>query len=211
LLAVVLVILLLASVSLGVAKYVGNRANVAQTKALLAKLELAIESFRLDNGYYPTSTIYRSSSPLFHAEVVNSALLYTQLTSPKQYVTFTPTELAVTIPQLGAGGTNYIVDAWGVPIVYYRPATNVTDDISNQTIGYLYDTVPATNFFFAGLDNFAIGRLVNSASFDLFSYGPDKATYVPGSIWTGAGYNARGWPGGFTKTTSSIDDVFTQR
>lgn len=204
-LAVVLVILLLVSISLGVAKYVGNRANIHQTRALLANLELAIENFRLDNGYYPTSTIYRSSAPLFHAEVMNSALLYAQLTNPKTYASFSRNATAVANPELG-GGT-YLIDAWGVPIVYYRPVSNVTYQVSNQTIGYGYDTVPATNFFIAGQDNFTIGGLVNTVTFDLFSYGPDKATHVPGSIWTGAGWDSRGWPGGFTKTDSKLDDV----
>ena len=189
LLAVVLIILVLTGLMVGIAKYVNQRANISQTKALLARLGLGISNFRLDKGYYPTSTIYRSSTPLFHCERENSELLYAQLTGgPKKYVTFSSTEVAH-----APGGTPYIVDPWGSPLVYFCPGSNVTYQVSNQTISYGYDTVPETNYCIAGLDNFTVGGLANSDFFDLFSYGPDKKTYVPGASQTWAFWNNPAW------------------
>ncbi len=198
LLAVLLVILVLAGITLGVARYASRRAEVSQARALLTKLDLAIEAFRLDYGYYPTSTIYRVSPVDYHAEKENSANLYSQLVGgPQKYATFNTTEIVT------QGGTTFIVDPWGTPVNYYRPISNVAYQISNISSIPGRDYISSTNFYVAGSDNFTQGGMVRTISYDLFSYGPDKKTSAPGNT---------AWPASWTNITKVvIDDIWSGR
>lgn len=165
-LAVVLIIIIVCGLTLAVARYVGVRVNSSQTQALIAQLEDGIGRFKLDKGFYPTTTIYRVSQ--LHAyERTNSWMLYTQLTSgPKKYVNLRSNQV-VTL-----AGMPYLPDPWGNPIVYYRPTSNVVYQVSN-----------ASHWTNAVRDNYAVGGLVNSATYDLFSFGSDGKTFVPGANW----------------------------
>ncbi len=207
LLAVLLVILVLVGMSLGMAKYVSNRTNVSQTRVLLAKLEMAIENFRSENGYYPSTTIYRVSPVDYHAERENSARLYAALTSPKSYATFGPSEIIKM-----NNGTTYIIDAWGTPINYYCPESNVAYYVSNSGVSLGVDYVASTNYYVPGVDNYAQGGMVNTETYDLFSYGPDKRTSVPGCTVVNGGTFTSGWPRGWTNhAILAIDDIWPRQ
>ncbi len=202
LLAVVLIILIVAGLTVSIAKRVGERANISHTQALVAKLELGIEAFKLDNGYYPTSSVYRSSFPFFHAEKDNSRLLYSQLLSSKKYVSLSPSEIVT------ADGAPYIVDAWGTPIVYHRPVNFVPYGVSNCSTNYGQNwvPVPVANYYVHAFDNFSTGGVVNVQSYDLFSYGPDATTFVSGASANPSKVAAY-WPIAWSDARSKLDDI----
>lgn len=180
LLAVVLIILVLAGVSLLTMRYVSMRMKVAQTQALIAKLEDGIENFKLDNGFYPTTTVYRISQ-LRTYERTNCWMLYDQLAGGnRKYVKFGPGELQAT------DRLTNIVDAWKNPIYYYRPTGNVAYTVfTNNNIKAYTSNL-----------NYAVGGLVNVSTYDLFSCGADQMTHVPGAVPT--------W---WSNQTYSIDDI----
>lgn len=182
LMTVVVIIAVLSAVTLTALKYVNLRANVSRAQAMVAKLEVAIEDFKIDNGYYPTTTIYRVSQ-LKDWERTNSWMLLTQLTGgSKKYLTFARNELDF------SGGVTNIVDPWSNPYVYYRPISNVSY------------SVWGTN---GNPSLCAVGGQVNTATFDLFSYGPDGRTYVPGATNTAP----QAWNAGWVAPQSAIDDI----
>lgn len=164
LLTVVLIILVLAGVLVGVAEYLRARSSVNTARAQLAALGAAIEAFKADNGYYPTSTIYRISARGL-AEVTNSWLLCAQLTQPKPYL---KTDSGMITKQ---HGLTVLRDPWGNPWNYFRPVTNEP-----------WQTVNLPN-----KASYVLGGLVNIASYDLWSYGPDGVTAVPGAQGYAAG------------------------
>ena len=100
LLAVVMVILMLSAIMVGVARFVGRKGDISQTRADLAGLALAIDSFKLDTGGYPATTTARVSCVFYGglvaaharpgpAEVNNSAALYSNLTANgRAYIRF---------------------------------------------------------------------------------------------------------------------------
>ncbi len=196
LLAVVVIVLVIATLVVSVGRYASRRAEISQTQMLLSKLELAIEAFRLDKGYYPTSSIYRVTPVDYHAEKLNGALLYQQLTGgARKYATFNASEIS-------SNGTSvFVVDAWGTPINYYRPISNVTFSCSGNGALFPADYIDPANYFVQGYDNFTAGGMVNTVSFDLFSYGPDKRTSG----------GCSGWPGSWTSTQVALDDIWSGR
>jgi prepilin-type N-terminal cleavage/methylation domain-containing protein len=189
LMAVVLVILLIAGLTLGVVTYVGTRMKVARAKAELATLEAAIENFKSDHGYYPTSSIYRLSYQVYLVKI-NSGLLYQQLTKGGgKYVNFKADQLAYD----SLSGMTNLVDPWGSPVVYYSYNTNVTvaSMIASNWFG---------SFNNATFDNWVtIGGKKNPATFDLFSYGPDKMTFIPYNHVSNTWYNS----------SYAIDDIWS--
>ena len=181
-----MVILMLSAIMVGVARFVGRKGDISQTRADLAGLALAIDSFKLDTGGYPATTTARVSCVFYGglvaaharpgpAEVNNSAALYSNLTANgRAYIRFRKDQIQktniFTIASVGLYYTNcnsVIVDRWGTPINYFRPSSPVvgvssisTNDAASTGIQYYY------------------GGQVNP-TYDLFSYGPDRATYLP--------------------------------
>ena len=72
LLAVCVVIAMLAGIMLGLVRAVQRKMDRSQTKADIAGLSMAIESFRSDYGVYPTSSLVRVSC--YQAPGMNAAL-----------------------------------------------------------------------------------------------------------------------------------------
>ena len=68
------------------------------------------------------------------------------------------------------GGLLNIVDAFGMPLNYYNSPTTPFAIINNSTVG--------TNY---GCIGYTVGGQVNVSSYDLFSYGKDQYTFVPGA------------------------------
>lgn len=55
LLAVMAIIAILAAILIGGMNYAAKRADTAKTEAVIAQMEMALEAFKTDNGYYPIS------------------------------------------------------------------------------------------------------------------------------------------------------------
>jgi len=71
LMAVVVIICVLVAALIGTAKYANRQMAVARAKAQMAALQMALEAYKADVGYYPASTIVRFSG-MGYAEVSNS-------------------------------------------------------------------------------------------------------------------------------------------
>ena len=143
LLAVFIIIAVLAGAVLGISKIAATNAATSRTRAEIATMETALESYKNDNGIYPASTAFRATGPpLYTNEKNNDALLYSALVDgPKKYMTFKPNQLQ----PIGSTQTN-IVDPFGSPYNYFC-------------------TVPPSST--------PPNYQVNQATFDLWSYGPN--------------------------------------
>ena len=88
LLTVLVIIMILVGIIVGASKYAQQKGGSTRAQAEIAAIETALESFKSDNGYYPSSTEFQNNSG------TNSILLYNALiTGPKTYMTFKPTEM----------------------------------------------------------------------------------------------------------------------
>ena len=155
--AVIVVLMVLLGLILSVASYVNRKIAAARTQSEIQILILAIENYKLDTGAYPTSSVARVGSTAVMTTAItltNSALLYSQLTSPKVYLQFRPSQLGSNIT-LGSIPSRAIMDPWGTPYNYVR-------------------TRPARPLN-TGLVSTATTGQVNLITFDLWSYGPDLA------------------------------------
>ena len=176
LMAVVVIIGVLVAVVIGTAKYANFRIGIAQAKTQLAALQMGIELYKADVGYYPASTIVRFSYS-GSAEVSNSACLYRALTQPKRYYNARRSDIGA------AGAFTYFKDPWGTPWHYYRP-------VPAQLTSFLASINAANASYYITNGNyasFAVGGQKNSLTYDLYSYGPDTITTIPGSIGAGSG------------------------
>ena len=176
LMAVVVIIGVLVAVVIGTAKYANFRIGIAQAKTQLAALQMGIELYKADVGYYPASTIVRFSYS-GSAEISNSACLYRALTQPKRYYNARRSDIGA------AGVFTYFKDPWGTPWHYYRP-------VPAQLTSFLASINAANASYYITNGNyasFAVGGQKNSLTYDLYSYGPDTITTIPGSIGAGSG------------------------
>ena len=111
LLAVFVIIAVLAGAVLGITKYAATNAAVSRTKAEIATMEAALESYKNDNGTYPTTLTNRVFA------YTNSPAVYKALVGgPKQYFTFKPYQI---LPSTSNGNDTNIIDAFGKPYNYY--------------------------------------------------------------------------------------------
>ena len=196
-LAVVMVIMLLAGIILGVNSYVQNAVAISTAKAQLAAIEAGLEAYKFDWGAYPATGPGRISNR-GHIEATNNFILYNALCPTNRAVTGRKTYVKFPAAQIR---TNYttglpcICDPWGTPFNYYcSPSTAYS--VSNN----YPDPVTGTN------TAFTMGGQVNGGTYDLFSYGPDKLTYVPGALWP-RGFNS-GWrQEAWTNAISGKDDL----
>jgi len=215
LMAVCIIIVILIGLVLGLASSVRRQMNVGTTKATIATLGAAIESYKADWGYFPASTVGRISANGYW-EATNNWLLYRALAGTngrKKYMSFPASIVhtnagcrsldgATTVTQYwGAasgftpctpGGLVNIYDGFNMPLNYYHSPTTPFAMINNSIIGTNgYDCI-----------GYTVGGQVNVGSYDLFSYGSDRLTYVPGAngialgnTGTPLGYPWE-WPGG---------------
>ena len=111
-LVVIVIIMILAGIVIGAAKYAQTKAATSRAQAEIAAMETALESYKSDNGAYPRSTTTRLNP------VNNCAMLYAALVAgpnnPKTYFTFKANQ----IRQVTSTSTN-IIDPFGVPYNYY--------------------------------------------------------------------------------------------
>ena len=183
LMAVVVIICVLVAAVIGTAKYANLRMGIARAKAQMAMLQTAIEMYKTDVGSYPVSTIVRYSGTGF-AEITNSACLYRALTLPKRYYAAGRLDIGT------AGALTYFKDPWGSPWNYYRPAIpQPASLIVSNVLNY---------------GSYATGGQMNPLTYDLFSFGPDTCTYIPGSI---QGYSYWHWYGDQAHPWHANDDI----
>jgi len=193
LLAVMVVIVVLAGLMIGVASYVQKKMQTQTTRTQIALIGAALESYKADFGSYPLTTPARISTS-YMAESTNNAILYRALLGqPKKYLTVFPSSQIKT--NLATGLTN-IVDVFGIPFNYYNSPATVLANMNNVN----------------GVNSncgYTVGGQVNKATFDLFSYGPDHLTCVPGAFAVDVN---RPWaPSGWAWTNSAIDDITNWR
>ncbi len=112
LLTVILIIMVLAGLVVGTARYAMIKSHVSRARAEIAALEMAIENFKADKGYYPRTGFPRTD------HVNNSGTLLYQLTAgPKKYFSFRAGQTQT------VAGVVCIVDPFGIPYNYYTNST----------------------------------------------------------------------------------------
>ena len=203
-LAVMVVILALAALTVGVAGYVQKKMAIGTAQAQLATIAMALEAYKSDWGFYPATAPARISNSGIK-ESSNNWYLFNALTpvtpGRKVYLRFLPsiikTNPTTVLPN--------IFDPWGTPYNYYCSPATVYGVSNASPAGY-------TGYYYGG---YAVGGQVNGSAYDLWSYGPDKSTYVPGAIpftwpsnyaWS-VGTVAVPW----TNKTSALDDITNWR
>ncbi len=155
---VLVIITILVGIVIGASKYAQTKAGTSRAKAEIAAMETALESFKSDNGYYPISTENQNNGTF------NSILLYNNLTlgpgnnltvGPKRYFTFKPNQL-----RDGHGTITFNINC---PLPTGVTAVILTNVAIIDPFGTPY------NYFNNPCGS---GGLNNSATFDLWSYGP---------------------------------------
>jgi type II secretory pathway pseudopilin PulG len=193
LLSVMLIIVMVTAISIGVANYIQQRMAISTAKAQISAMETALEAYKSDFGYYPSSSIGRISN-LGTSEGTNNWILYKALfLQGKHYLNFPAAQLRlnqVCIPPL----TN-MYDPWGSPYVYYCSPTTAYAVLNNAP-----GPLTGTN------TGYTVGGQVNVESYDLFSYGSDRLTYVPGAAYN-YGNNSGWFLTGWTNMSSANDDI----
>ncbi len=147
-LVVSVIILTLAGLTVGVAKYALTKAATSRTRSEIAAMEMALEHYKDDNGAYPWAAGPRVTAGAQGfpgaAEYSNSAVLYTALAGgSKIYYNFKPYQLRTNTTLAAI----CVIDPFGNPYNYYQ--TNIPFSVGSQ--------------YFAN----------NLATFDLWSYGPN--------------------------------------
>jgi prepilin-type N-terminal cleavage/methylation domain-containing protein len=124
-LMVITVIAILMGIVMGGARYAASKAEDSRARAILAKLELAMEEYKVEFDTYPqfrnvTITNYPNTAvtreSLFADNSAATGLVYWLNVMPmrtrgRSFVD--PTIIS------DVGGTNYILDAWGAPFIYH--------------------------------------------------------------------------------------------
>ena len=197
LMAVVVVIAVLTSATVGLAKFANLRIGIAQAKTQLAALQMGLEMYKADVGYYPASTIVRFSYS-GSAKISNAAILYRALTQPKRYYNARRSDIGT------AGAFTYFKDPWGTPWHYYRPGPAQLASFL-ATVNAANASYYITNISYA---SFAVGGQKNSLTYDLYSYGPDTITTIPGSFGNSSGRLYYAWQkDDQTASGHDIDDI----
>jgi general secretion pathway protein G len=149
LLTVLIIIVILAGLVVGAAKYALTKGATSRAQAEIAAMELALEHYKSDNGVYPTTPSGRPTSAI-SSPYGNSPTLYLALAGahgfPKTYMTFKANQIRTI-----NATTTIILDPFGAPYNYYCT-----------------QPVQADQF--------------NTASFDLWSYGPSGTNGDPNMI-----------------------------
>ena len=189
LLAVVVVILILAGITMGITTYVRKRVALSTAKSQIAAISIALDLYKADIGYYSRTGVIRISASTA-CESTNNNLLYralsgTCLNCSKVYLKF-PDGM---IQSNYLTGLLNIMDPFSWPYNYYcSPTTSLL--VSNASCGNC---------------GFVIGGQVNRTTFDLFSYGMDKNTYVPGAV--GGANSTWGFQEHWMDPNSAMDDI----
>jgi len=163
------IIALLAALVVGLAGYAQRKEGVSRARATMAMLATACESFKAENSVYPTSEVVRVSITRW-AEAYNTSLLWAELRN-RGYLNLSSGIWQQVLFNSCGGDTNLLetlIDPWGSPYSYYCTYPRRPTESTRQAMCYGYWGTNA---------HLAVGGQVNTTSFDLYSYGPDRATY----------------------------------
>jgi len=175
-LAVAMIVALLASLVVGLSSYVQKKSDLNRVQTDVASISMALERYAVDYGMYPVGNSYRLSATRW-VEVQNSAAIHGALSN--RYYQFRSHQVSTGgVFGVYTNAATYIVDPWSNPYVYVRayPATPI------PAAQMYYGILNATTNYPSGCSS---GQ-VNLATFDLWSFGPDRMTYVP--------FGGPGWP-----------------
>ena len=148
-LTVITIILILAAILLNVAGYVNNKAATARTEGEIHAISLALESYKADNGIYPTDdgTDGLNAKANFDPAgyQIASQTLYRALSgdndnNPTNTVTGSGKQyMEIKSNMLGGGTTAYMQDPFGNSYGYstaYQADLNKTPPVNPPTRGY---------------------------------------------------------------------------
>ena len=132
LLSVIGIIAIVAGIVLGGMSYAGRRADQAKTISLMTQLEMALDAFKQDRGYYP---------PVATAAAVEFLTVGSELTiqlggatARYAFVHSSTQRPYLEIGTVTATATPY-VDAWGNAFQYCCPGTNNTSSYDLWSLG----------------------------------------------------------------------------
>ena len=129
LLSVIGIIAIVAGIILGGMSYAGRRADQAKTISLMTQLEMALDAFKQDRGYYPPATTAASVEFL-----TDTGVLTLKLGTEEFSFVHSSTQR----PYLELGWVTNVaspyVDAWGNAFQYRCPGANNTSsyDLSSE-------------------------------------------------------------------------------
>jgi type II secretory pathway pseudopilin PulG len=159
LMTVLAIIMILAGLIVGGAKYAMTKAGRSRAEAEIAAMENALENYKNDYGVYPPSTTTRfqvAAGPAGLAEINNSVALYAALAGgTKVYMTFKPNQI-----HLDAANKPYIVDPFGSPYNYYCTQP-VAANQQNQATFDLWSYGPDGMQGTSGTVNYDIDNITN--------------------------------------------------
>lgn len=148
LLTVTVIIAILGAVTVGIFKLAQKRAAINNCRTDMQLIIAGIETFKLDRGFYPTSTLARVGGTLGNfpdsVNISNNWLLYQQLVlgTPTPYVRFKSAQLISpgrysigSITNYVYAGSTVIYDPFFVPYGFFNPA-GVSAFAKSNTVSY---------------------------------------------------------------------------
>ena len=192
LLAVVAIIAILAGLVLGGSVYAKRKAMVSTTKAQLVTLENAIEAYKNDFGMYPTSSLSRPSTiGDRHNDAGNGGAWFgSDSMNPFDNINFpqwTSSFITQTITNYFLVQNNWLLyqqlvgTGKGTNGYYTIKPNQVISSIQNQYVAspivLLADPYGTPWGYYYCMISPANTAQVNQATFDLWSYGQDKASF----------------------------------
>ncbi len=136
-LSVIGIIAIVAGIVLGGMSYAGRRADQAKTISLMTQLEMALDAFKQDRGYYPPVATAASVKFLTDGSELKLQL---QLPPPGATTTqYTFVHSSTQRPYLEIGWVTDVAksydDAWGNAFQYCCPGTNNTSSYDLWSLG----------------------------------------------------------------------------
>ena len=218
LLAVMVVIVVLCGTVMAMSTFVRLQIARYSARTQIAAIATALEAYKSDWGYYPRTGPERLSADGVK-EATNNCTLLNALcptntaSGRKMYLRFPVAVIRTNPAPFLCSSTNFQISA-GVSInVVLIAVPNIFDPWGNP---YVYYNSPATTFAISNnvrilntsKNGFTVGGQVKLNSYDIFSYGPDGLTYIPGTTVSGGGTGNQPWlPAGWASTNSANDDI----
>jgi len=125
LLTVMAVIAVLLGITIGVFSLVRDKMNNSKTRAIIKQLDIAMQSYKLDQGYYfASNNAFATFTPpalppsATYFKLNFNGVIDTIFIKCFEYQTLKGRGSILTV-----SGYSYIVDAWNIPILYKYPGT----------------------------------------------------------------------------------------
>jgi len=130
LLSVIGIIAIVAGIILGGMNYAGRRADQAKTISLMTQLEMALDAFKQDRGYYPPATgevrfFVDSATSKLNIMIGSTAYEFENSNTGRAYMEVGQVPTCTTAVAATDPNTPY-KDAWGNAFQYRCPCTNNT-------------------------------------------------------------------------------------